>query len=500
MRVGKTTLMKVLGSRWLLLLVFPVGFLWTYPLLAFYRAEYLLWTAVAMCACAVLLTRLRTLAIVTWPLWILLAAFVLGYFIKFYILLTASAAPSLPLFFVVPPGRLELFADSRIALDAFRLFTSGFAVFCAGGWFLAGTLPAGPESFRTLQRKDLEYVVRVCLILGLGIFVVTSAIAVVTNSLAMGVAAEQHSFRLLGWIFYSRVVLLVVLILLVLQSGLVTNTRQWILIGAGFLIMLAVSDVLIRSTRAGLISAAIAIFFMYSIVRQRIEPRMVRLFAAFFLLTLILFPVITQYRSLRIEEAGVGLDVFMRAFSLAIENAEAADIALSGAIAVLMRFVGVDSMVFLTEPQEWLGLQGVLEYISSSGTVTHYFTHTVVGIPLDQVHADAPSLMGWFLIVGGWWGITLYFVAYLLLAWMIWSWICRSDLLTKPLVQVQFLLFWFTMSSEGTLDGTALVLSATIISLVVCELFVRSEHTRRLSRQKKRILRLDHEPVPARSG
>jgi hypothetical protein len=464
--------------RWLILAVFPLGYLGTAPVLYFYRSEFLAWTIVAMAACALLLTRKRTLKVSTWPSWVLLAAFLLGYYLKFYVVVPLAAAPTLPIYLVVPAQQLNLFADPRVAMDAFRLTTIGFSVYCLTFFLLLRNVEQRESSYRRLQRRDLQYVVKIAIVGSVFLLTFTSAVAIVMNALGAGIEAEQHGFRLLGWIFYSRAVLLVVLVLLILQCALVTESKRWLQWAIGLLLALALSDLLIRTTRASLLTMAISAFLMYSIVKDRIDPRAVRYFLVLFIIALFLFPIITQYRNLRIMEEAVGFDVLAQAFSHALENTSLADSLLFGTAAVLLRFIGIDSVLFLTNEQTWLGFRGFLSYHASEGAMSHYFTHAVVGLPEGIVHSDAPSLLGWFLITGGMWGLTLGFAVYLTFGWLIWMWIWNSNLLIKPLAQVQFLLFWLLLSSEGTLDGLNLWLMALLASLVAAEMFMRHEKNR----------------------
>jgi hypothetical protein len=475
--------------RWLVLAVFPLGYLGTAPVLHYYRGQLLAWTVVATIACALLLTRKRTLKISTWPSWILLGAFMLGYYLKFYVFVPLAAAPTLPVFFVIPSQQLNQFADPRIAMDAFRLTTIGFTVYCLTYFLLLRNVDQGESSYRRVRRKDIQYVVRVAIIGSLILLGGTTAIAVVMNALGAGIEAEQHGFRILGWVFYSRAVLLVVLMLLVLQAALVTGSRRWLHWAVGLLSALALSELLIRSTRASIVTTAIAAFLMYSIVKDRIDRKAVLYFLALFAVALFMFPVVTHYRSLRIMEEAVGLDVLARAFTLALENTSAVDSMLFGTAAVLTRFIGIDSVVSLTNEQTWLGFRGFLTYHSSTGPMSHYFTRVVMGVPDDVVHSDAPSLLGWFLITGGVWGLTLGFAAYLTFGWLLWMWIWNSNLLVKPLAQVQFLLLWLLLSSEGTLDGLNFWIAALVTSLVACELFLRHERRRSVAIDRRRAAR-----------
>ena len=76
--------------RWLLLAIFVVGYFLTRSFFPGYETELLALSLTSALLCALLLVRLQIFAISAWPVWILLIAFLLGYYIKFYWLVVGA--------------------------------------------------------------------------------------------------------------------------------------------------------------------------------------------------------------------------------------------------------------------------------------------------------------------------------------------------------------------------------------------------------------------------
>jgi hypothetical protein len=231
---------------------------------------------------------------------------------------------------------------------------------------------------------------------------------------------------------------------------------------------------MLRSTRGVLVTAAVGIAVMFILIRGHIDAAARRIFGGLFGVSLLLFPVVTQYRvMLRFGLGTTGVVLFREALVRATREASLSDVLLSGLASVLSRFIGADSILYLTRPETHIGLDGLIMLRSAQSSVTDYFTHRVVGIPLGMVHAEAPSLLGWFLIAGGWVGLTVGFALYLLGAWWVWVQVWHSRLLIKPLVQAQLLVLWLSLSSEGTIELLTSQVFPLVASFALLEMLLR---------------------------
>lgn len=460
------------GLRWAILPVFLLGAWATMAQLRPYGSEYLALALIATLACATLLGRLRAVTVGSLPVWVLLGAFILGYFIKFFVLVTIAEEPAAVTFMAVTPDRLVYASNPATAIETFRISVVGFTTFCLVAALLP--MPSGPNRgpHERIRAEAVAGRVRLALSLGMVVLVATTAIAIALGAFVMGTAQEALPGRALGIIFYSRTIGLVLLTLTVMQLGLTTNRPAWTRAAVFLLFLFAVSEVLVRSTRGSLVTVALALALMIVIVRGRLEKSAVRIFGALFALALALYPVITQYRVLRRQTEG-GTQMFADALERATTDSTFGDLVLSGLASFLTRFMGVDSLLYLTTSEHRMGMDGVLALNASGITLGGYFTHVVVGIPETWVHSEAPSLLGWFLMVGGWWGVTAGLALYLLAGWWIWQQIWRSQLLIKPVLQVQFLLYWLLLSSEGTLDYTIGQLPLVLVVAALLEVLLR---------------------------
>jgi hypothetical protein len=460
------------GLRWLLLLIFPLGHGLTAGRMGAEAIPYMGWHVIAFCACVLLLVRLRSFAPPYWPVWIGLAAFVLGYFVKFYALVSLAAQPSLVITLVVSADRLNLAGTPEIAMAAFRVATLAFCAFCATFFILLRYVEPVRVPYETLSPTRLSGTLRSMTYLAVILLAGTTVLALSLGILNMAEEQERLPFRLGGWVMYSRIALVTTLALAVAQFGLHEKRRHWTAAGLLLLVGLGLTDTLIRTSRGAVLVAGLMVVLIVALVSQKIDRRVIIGFAATFGVVLLLYPIITAYRHLNMLTGG-GASLAMLLDAVGTTSGEGSWVGLT-AFQMLQRFVGVDMLLFLTEPQTWPGFDGYSAAVARWGTLGKYITHEVMAVPETLVHSEAPSLIGWFLMFGGMAGVLLLFPLFLSLLWYAWLRLWQSNLLVKPVAQVQLLILWLTISSEGTLDGVALHVFAIIASLVLAEMWLRS--------------------------
>jgi hypothetical protein len=458
--------------RWLLLGIFPVGYWVTKQQLAPEASAYLGWHIIAFCACALLLLRLRTLAAYYWPIWLGLGAFLLGYFVKFYALVGLSVRPSLVVTVIVNNERLQLAGQPDIAAQAFRIAVLAFSVYCAVFFFILR--PLGPESgsHSHVEQATLKQPIATFTWVGFALLVVTTIVALRFGILSMAEAQVRLPFRLGGWIMYTRIALITTLGLGLLQFGLTTLTRRWTAAGLLLLLGLGLTDTLVRTSRGALLLIGIMLLLMFALASQKLSRRTILVFVGLGALSIVLYPVITAYRYLNALTGGrATMGLLQDAVTSATQDGSWLSLAI---FQVLQRFMGVDILLFITDPTTWIGLGNVAAARAAWGSVADYLTHFVMGVPETTIFSEAPSLVGWFLIVGGLPGILLLFPTFLITIWSLWVRLWDSNLLIKPVAQVQMLVLWLTLSSEGTLDSMTLHVSAIVASLIAVEFWLRS--------------------------
>ena len=351
-------------------------------------------------------------------------------------------------------------------MRALELTTLGFALFCMFFCFVRTRYEAVQPV--ELQRSDVSLIVMISAILCVLLLGLTTLLATSTGSLNQAVIGTRLPFRLAGWLNYLRSAVLPVLMLLVVNCGLSINSRRWTAWGVGLVILLGLSEMLVRTSRAGLFTAVLTLVFMFSVSRRRIAREWIVLFAVLAFVGMLLFPSVSGYRSLRSSGESVSIALFSEALLNTTESSDLLSVFSQGAASTMARFIGVDSLLFLGDGFTPIGINSLSGVRSVYGSIAGFFTYEVLGIPTDLAHSDAPSLLGWFYMVAGNWGLTIGFGLYLALGWWVWLRIWRSQLLVKPVAQTMFLLLWLQMSSEGTLDSAAIQLLASVLSYGGC--------------------------------
>jgi hypothetical protein len=196
--------------RWLLLLVFVVGFSLTSPKLST-DWGYLALTIISIASCALLLSRLNVSLDISLPTWTILGVFIIGYYLKFY-------------WIVLDPEILKDMGDviwqhysQGSLVPAFRLTTLGFTSFCLSAWaFLRPSrrhrLWKRPELPRAVYRSAAKVLFWLSPILMASTFI----FAYRTGILVMGRENVQLPLRLAGVFLYTRTILIPALLLVLI--------------------------------------------------------------------------------------------------------------------------------------------------------------------------------------------------------------------------------------------------------------------------------------------
>jgi hypothetical protein len=204
---------------------------------------------------------------------------------------------------------------------------------------------------------------------------------------------------------------------------------------------------------------------------RKVDRRIVITFSIFAVITLALYPVITRYREIRaLTKGGLSADVLQQAVSSATE--ESGWVGVAG-FQVVQRFMGVDILLFLTEPSSRLSPGQYLSTTERWGSLSKYFTHAIMGVPETAIFSEAASLVGWFLMFAGMTGVVLLFPLFLTVLWYTWRKLCAAPLLVRTAAQVHFLLTWIILSSEGTFETMTLQIIAVIASIAGVEFYLR---------------------------
>lgn len=453
--------------RWLLPVLFCIGYLATYSKFEGFEIEYLALTFFSIIACCFLLTRLNPPLNKKLPIWIILAVFMVAYYLKFY-------------WMVYDPEILgngwtmkklySLIQYPTVLFETFTTISYAFITFCVTAWFLLGnTRSLHMEPLK--KRINYRSVISILLWLIPVLMGVTTYVMYITGIGRMAADNPYLSFRLAGWVFHVRTTLIPALLLLLIWSSDKAGLRKYFAFGIILLFLHGMSDMLLRSSRGAILIPFILLTILF-LVTGRINKKRVQLFGVILSITILLWPVISYYRYVRAADPTIALDHILvesiknvsstGSFSLSETFKE-------GVTSVIFRFIGADSLIQI------MGANLAPLYTSAFGmSVTRFFTFNVVGFPPNAIQGCSPSFPGYFYLIGGNGLVVIAMASFVFLSWFCWCLLAKLKLRCLPVAQALFLWWIFSVFSSGVLDRLYLGILVMAGSIAACEWLLRT--------------------------
>jgi hypothetical protein len=431
--------------------------------------RFLLTSLLATLATVVLVFFLRRPIEGMFPLVILFAIFLVGYYFKFYwLVLTLDASGVQGARKFLDP-MIQPFLYSENILRAFELSTWGFVSFCSGAivcvWF-----GMAPRSLRAVKLpEDRPKILSKAKVLSVIYIVVALGIGLITNlliySLGIGIHGRENvrlPYNLTGTIHYMNELVVPSLLILVMawsdRKGL--RTYWWAsLMG---LIAYGIGVMFLKASRGALVVAVVIPVGTLWLLYRRFTRRRAIFLVVMFLVVALLRPVFTGYRRLRVDRySNVGLtEMMIRAYQAA-RSAEIADTSityhwfLDRFMTIAVRVIGVDSVLYLA-PLESIevDISWIVSVLLGRQSLSRRFTQDIVGYgPTVVTHYSAPSLVGGLYFLGGVMGIGVGVFVVVLISQWIWVRLCRSRWRTAPLALTQAAGLAFNIGSEGAFES-----------------------------------------------
>ncbi len=449
---------------------------------------YFVYNLVAFCSCAVLLARLNSVKGIYTAVWLGLVIFLVVYIVRFYWI----AIDPFPIRVMLPSDTYVdmLRKQPNELFNSFKISVVGFAAFnLCSTFFLFRAEKKNKLNYYAESHLNRELYSRSLKHLLLVVPILILILSYISNFYHIGelgmVSGDPLPFRLKGVIFYARIVVLPLLILLLIFSADRCSRAGMARVGVLFLLIHGGIDMLLRNSRSGLLLCLVLLCFLVLVGAFKLRRWEKISFGCVVLLAIVCVPIITEYR---IQQVAYGHTAFYAIEkALTLYGSDFLGTLTKGIVFVFFRMPGIEcTWAMLTLDAKPLGFE-FFRILSANNGVAGYLTHTIHnGLDPNYPTLLAPGFVGWFYLFAGTPAVMLGAFIASLLATVSWAHLNFSPLRSRPLAQVFFLWMLFLAMTEGTLDSMVYMVLVGALSIVSFEIyFVLIQRRLHVSYQQK---------------
>jgi len=481
----------IINQRWLLLSVFPIGWYFSYDILTFGTYYFAILTSIALLSASLVLFMLRGPVRRKLHFWVIFIIFIIGYYIKFFILCFYKIhnyryADILDTLY---PLENELLNNSVLLLDYYEMITIVFLIFA-----LLITFLTSANRFSKVQDTYCNTVVpsisiNSTVVMQILVITIISVIVLMYIQVKLGLGyvsgydrqTMELPYHLAGVIMtiYNGIIPLVFLVSVWLSDTI--NSKTLSRLTTGSYLLFGVAAGFLSTSKASLLSTVISIAVLWLVTDKLSKKRML------LLLSMVPFIVIFNgyiilNRTMRSAMPDIGIfdialmagqfllftDTAILSFGDSVQNT-------SQYLGFLMRINGADSLMNIINyaptpsfDRTWFLL------FESTRPVYSLFAEDVLGHNEIAGLAFSPSLLGYFTFVFG----NLVFVCFGMVAYtltwhIIFKVLLRAKLLVEPIVFAFLIVLVGHYTSEGTLESMPQSIALLILFAIIGENLVR---------------------------
>lgn len=448
---------------------FTVGTVLTLASMQQYVLQYIALTVLSTVSAFLILQQLRRPLSETFPFWVILTVFVVAYYLQFYAMLVAP--DFMPIW--VSNHTSWILDAPPILIRVYAIITCGFTVFCLTGTVLLRTSKSVHCTEHVSPRIVYKRVFVAAVFTAAILIVATSVVMYATGASIMSSEAVYLPFRLAGWVFYARTVLVPALILLCAWSGQKAALRSVGYFTAGLVCFHAGPDMLLRGSKGSLLAICLMLVFLFIVSGVVRRKHLLLLGGVLFVTVSLAWPFFGVYRYMRAEDssAPIGEAIFQSADKVlsAHEELSVLDSIVESCSLFFFRLSGAACLS--------IGVAADVPPLLASmraTSVNRYFTVDIMGYPPDAAVTYGSSLLGWFYLVGGTYLVVAGSFLWTMMVWMIWRVLWRTRFYCIHIAQTLALFYVLVISSAGGIDDQYLPILAVVGSVVLCEQIVRA--------------------------
>lgn len=411
--------------------------------------EFLGYSAIAVIAAVLMALSIGRQRVATPLRWIVLAEFLVAYFAQlWWMLLDPNYGLAVSSLF------LEALEDDLLVVTLRYVSLS----------FLAASLTATLMDVIPQQDRKPPTLTPVGARLASGraftvAMLLTIAVVPIAIVLGVGVVGSDAGlpFHIAGILQNIQLSVIPALLLLSVYAAEIGGDKNRSRIAVATLMTLAVSTVLVTSSKAPLIFAIASTFFLFSFI-GRMSKRIITATVAAAAVFVMIYPLFWALRdSKKSSEAEVAT------LSRAIESDWQSAGLLASARGVAFRAVGFEMLATLISQEVKLEAHELPSALGGNVNISALVTKEVFGFAPTDAIGIAPSLLGWLYVALGPDWMIFGLVVFLVATEGVWRWLARMRLTTRPVVQALFASSFLLVCNEGTLDGR-LIFSAVFVA------------------------------------
>lgn len=370
--------------------------------------------------------------------WAIVGVFVIGYFVKSYVVAGRLADPSMAAWL---PGVVLSSASIANIRKSYRISMEAFAAVCLTCTFMASRGSGRPSKCRVAPSWTLRLLLA---FLAIGIF-------------SLLVRAEL-GIGFMGVVPGSRLPLRLDTAIFRLQSDVVPAfllLAVWLAgcSGSGFASIAAVTSFIafsaagsvVSGSKGGLLTAALALLSLWAVGDKLTWARIGAVVACALLGALVLFPIMAFARLARHQ----GVATISEAWHSGVDHTLSAPVSLDSAVTpIILRVTGADGLWVAADdvPQE-LSLHRVAHFIHEP--IMTYYTRQVFG-ETDPATFRSPGIVAALLLIGGPDGLVVFVILYVVGVSVLWR--LARHLRTSAVAKALVATFAFGFTMEGTLQ------------------------------------------------
>lgn len=443
-------------------LFFALGYLATAGKLGAAGAHYLPLNLAGAAAASLTIIKLKEyeVPLPAWMMFFILLVF--GYFKFYWLVLDPKFAQTfytakVKLLFLEPSG---LAAAFQLQTVSFAVYCSALLGFCALGCRKKGAAAAGAHR----EELPCPAAARAFTALALALMPLSMFLVYKYRIGIMGMPSQPLPLHLSGVIFYLQIIGLPGLLLAQIYAASRSGSQRLARAGGALLLLWAVADMVLRTSRASLLLAPLLLLFLALSGGVKFRKAEIGAVLGAGFMAVFLLPMITTYRELRICAASS-----FDAAAFLFYNYSASPLDILNSIAFLLfRVPGIETLVLvLGFPDPVIG-SGCFRVLFSRDGLSGYMTHQLMGVPAGDLTGFATSFLGGAYLCGGYFAVIAASVLAALIGTYAWNALAALRLETLPVARTFFLILLFWGMTEGvspTLFKQAAAAAAVIAAL-----------------------------------